>query len=144
MARYRWTKGMRLRRPQDFRHVWSTGRSWVYSLFVLWSAPNALGYTRIGITASRKVGNAVARNRARRLLREAARLCYPHITGGWDLVLVARSCLVQAKTPQVLASLEKALKRADLWEHDSGRQPPVGGILSVARNPTVDKDQGTL
>ncbi len=132
MARYRWTKGMRLRRPQDFRHVWSTGRSWVYSLFVVWAVPNALDHTRIGITASRKVGNAVARNRARRLLREAARLCYPHIAGGWDVVFVARPYLVRAKTPQVLAGLEKALKRADLWEHQGCR-----GQSTIAR--TLDK-----
>ncbi len=126
---------MRLRRPQDFRHVWSTGRSWVHSLFILWAAPNALNYTRIGMTASRKVGNAVARNRARRLLREAARLCYPHIAGGWDVVLVARSYLVQAKTPQVLAALESALKRANLWEDVGHGQPPV------ACTPTLDKER---
>jgi ribonuclease P protein component len=85
------------------------------------------------MTASRKVGNAVARNRARRLLREAARLCYPHIAGGWDVVLVARSYLVQAKTPQVLAALEKALKRANLWEDVGHGQPPVACM------PTLDK-----
>ncbi len=107
---------MRLRRPEEFRHVWATGRSWTYPLFVLWAAPNTLNRTRVGLTASRKVGNAVARNRARRLLREAARLCYGHIPAGWDLVLVARSWLVKAHMPQVCSALEDALQKADLWD----------------------------
>ena len=51
-------------------------------------APGAL---RIGYTCSRKVGNAVARNRAKRRLREAARLVLPEAgVPGWDYVLVGR------------------------------------------------------
>lgn len=111
-----WHKGMRLRRPQDFRSVWERGQSWVHPLFVLWRAPNALPSSRIGITASRKIGNAVQRNRARRLLREAARQLYPHLLPGWDIVLVARSALVAARTPQVVAALASAWQRLGLWQ----------------------------
>ncbi len=106
---------MRLRRPDEFRHVWSTGRSWAHALFVLWALPNDLDYVRVGITASRKVGNAVARNRARRLLREAARHCYPHIATGWDLVLVARPASVKVKEPQVESALRSMLTLIGLW-----------------------------
>lgn len=62
---------------------------------------------RVGFTCSKKVGNAVARNRARRRLREIARLVLPadgH--GGWDYVLVGR--------PEVTASRDFAALRADL------------------------------
>jgi len=113
---------MRLRRPQDFRHVWDTGRSWAHPLFILWAAPNELAHTRIGITASRKVGKAVARNRARRLLREAVRHLYPYIVPGWDLVLVARGYLVGAKAPPVMEAVETVLKRADLWVSREGEE----------------------
>ena len=106
---------MRLRRPDEFRHVRSAGRSWAHPLFVLWALPNELDHVRVGITASRKIGNAVARNRARRLLREAARRCYPHIARGWDLILVARSALVTAKEPQVESALQSMLTLAGLW-----------------------------
>ena len=106
---------MRLRRPGEFRRVWSAGRSWAHAWFVLWALPNDLDYVRVGITASRKVGNAVARNRARRLLREATRHLYPHIATGWDLVLVARSALVTAKEPQVESALQSMLNFAGLW-----------------------------
>lgn len=106
---------MRLRRPEEFRHVLSEGRSWAHPLFVLWALPNDLEYVRIGIIASRKVGNAVARNRARRLLREAARRLYGNISAGWDLVLVARSSLVGAKEPEVEPVFQQMLCRAALW-----------------------------
>lgn len=107
---------MRLRRPQQFRQVWAAGRSWAHPLFILWALPNEEGRTRVGFTASRKVGNAVARNRARRLLREATRCYYPNLQPGWDIVLVARSSLPHAKKPKVEAALRELLARAALIE----------------------------
>ncbi len=107
---------MRLRRPQDFQHVWSEGRSWAHSLFILWAVPNAGARgTRLGLVASRRVGNAVARNRARRLLREAARQLYGHLPAGWDIILLARRPIVQVKEPRVAAALAEMLQRAELW-----------------------------
>lgn len=112
---YTWHKGMRLRHPQEFRNVWNRGQSWVHPLFVLWSAPNNLPISRIGITASRKVGIAVQRNRARRLLREAARRLYPNLIPGRDLVLVARSALPAVRETQVEAALAAVMQRSGLW-----------------------------
>ena len=106
---------MRLRRPHEFRRVWSRGRSWGHSLFILWALPNDMQCVRIGITASKKVGNAVERNRAQRLLREAVRHLYGHVMVGWDLVLVARSSLLKVKEPQVESALQQMLQRAELW-----------------------------
>lgn len=106
---------MRLRRPEEFRHVWAEGRSWGHSLFIMWALPNDVAHTRIGITASRKVGNAVRRNCARRLLREAVRQLYPHIVSGKDLVLVARASLPSTTEPQVEIALRHVLHKAGLW-----------------------------
>ncbi len=106
---------MRLRRPEDFRLVWSAGRSWAHPLFILWTLPNDLPRVRVGITASRKIGNAVKRNRARRLLREAARHLYTSIASGWDVVLVARPSLLEVKEPQVERALHHVLALAGLW-----------------------------
>jgi ribonuclease P protein component len=115
---YSWQKEMRLRRPQDFRRVWKEGRSWAHPLFIIWAAPNNLSGTRFGLTASRKVGNAVERNRARRLLREAARHLAAHIPPGWDVVLVARRAILKAKAQRVQGALKVMLQRADLWSAD--------------------------
>lgn len=76
---------------------------------------------RVGITASRKVGNAVARNRARRLLRESARRVYDGIEGGWDIVLVARRALVDANVAQADTAVRSMLDRAGLLRSDVNR-----------------------
>ncbi|MFP4343278.1 MAG: ribonuclease P protein component [Anaerolineales bacterium] len=106
---------MRLQRSPDFQRVWKEGQSWAHPLFILWAAPSGLPHTRIGLVASRKVGNAVARNRARRLLREAVRQLYPCIPAGWDLILIARRKIATVKAPVVEAALVTTLQRADLW-----------------------------
>ncbi len=78
--------------------------------------PNDLGHTRVGFTASRKVGNAVVRNRARRLMREAMRRLYPRVSPGWDLVLVARSPVADASLSDVAEGLCQLLERGALWQ----------------------------
>ncbi|WP_247886866.1 ribonuclease P protein component [Azospirillum sp. SYSU D00513] len=71
---------------------------------------------RFGLTASRKVGNAVVRNRARRRLREAAGMILPaHAAPGHDFVLVARSGTAERPWPDLLGDLTAALKRLGLW-----------------------------
>ncbi len=105
---------IRLRRTSDVRRVYAKGRSWAHSLLVLIARPNGLDFSRVGVTASRKLGNAVARNRAKRVMREAARCLYPQIEGGWDVMLVARRRILQVKEPQVERALAVLLKRAGL------------------------------
>jgi len=71
---------------------------------------------RLGLTASRKVGNAVVRNRARRRLREAARQILPaHAAPGHDFVLVARADTAERPWAELLGDLSAALKRLGLW-----------------------------
>ena len=106
---------MRLRRPQEFQQVWSGGRSWAHPLFILRATPRPGMPTRFGITASRKVGHAVARNHVRRLLREAARHLYPMLAQGWDIILIARPPLLAARMIEVRAILAQQFQNAGLW-----------------------------
>ncbi len=106
---------LRLRRTADVRRVFAEGRSWVHPLLVLIALPNGLGFSRVGVTASRRVGGAVQRNRAKRLLREAARHLYHQFAdNGWDVMLVARAAILQAKEQQVEQALASVLRRAGL------------------------------
>ena len=105
---------LRLRRTSDVRRVYDQGRSWAHPFLVLIARPNGLDFSRVGVTASRKVGGAVARNRAKRLLREAARRLYPQLESGWDVMLVARAGILEVKEPQVEEALASLLRRAEL------------------------------
>lgn len=80
----------------EFKRVYARGKSAVRPTLVAYCIRKNGPGPRIGITASKKIGNAVKRNRARRLLRESARQLYPQMKPGFDVVLVSR-----AKTPFV-------------------------------------------
>lgn len=67
---------------------------------------------RIGITASKRIGRAVQRNRAKRVIREALMMLKPQLKPGYDLVVVARSRTPYRKTQDVYADLRQAALRA--------------------------------
>jgi ribonuclease P protein component len=79
-----------LRSGVDFRRVYDTKCSAADGRLVVYAATNSLDHPRIGLSVSRKVGNAVVRNRCRRLLREAFRLSREELPPGVDLVLIPR------------------------------------------------------
>jgi ribonuclease P protein component len=104
----------RLRRSSDFQRVRATGCSWTNRLLALIVSANDLGQVRIGVTASRRVGGAVVRVRARRLVREAVRPRLKSICGGWDVVFVARKPLANASYQDVAQAVVQLLQRAGL------------------------------
>jgi ribonuclease P protein component len=106
----------RLASSNDYLRVRRTGKSFAHPLAVLVSLPNALGYSRFAVSAGRGVGNAVKRNRAKRLLREAIRSHLNMIAPGWDVVMVARQPLPGAKFQDVDEAVKLLLLRAHLIE----------------------------
>ncbi len=101
----------RLRGQKDFDRVRRVGRAWAHPLLVLNVVQNDQAYNRYGFIAGKSVGNAVARNRAKRLLREAMRR-HDEIEEGWDLVLIARKQMKGVLLDQVQAALDELLERA--------------------------------
>lgn len=101
-----------LKRNKDYRNVYSRGKSVADRHLVLYFLANNLEDCRFGFTVSKKVGNAVKRNRIRRLFREACRLNSEKFIGGFDIVLMARRNVDSLKYQQVEESLLKLLKKA--------------------------------
>lgn len=107
-------KRHRLKKSAEFQRVRALKQSWAHPLLVLYVAPNDLGVTRIGISVSKRIGKAVVRNRAKRLIREAARQYLPVLPPGRDLVFIARSGMAEASYEQVSRAVESLLSRARL------------------------------
>jgi ribonuclease P protein component len=110
--------GRRLRRRVEFDRVFQKGRRLDGRLFVLLALPNGASEDRLGLTVSRRIGGAVVRNRARRLLREGFRRCGREGCPGLDLVLLAKGDLVGRTQGEVERELNERLRRL---EQASGR-----------------------
>ena len=80
----------RLRRPADFERVYSERRSASDGRITVCCRPNGLSYSRLGLSVSSRIGNAVVRNRWKRLLREAFRLHRADLPSGLDLIAIPR------------------------------------------------------
>ena len=103
----------RLRTAAEFRRVRDVSpRGWSHPLLVLHMALGEAGHTRVGITVSGRVGNAVVRNKVRRRLREALRARFDQLPIGYDLVITARPASAAASWAQLRGALDSVLERA--------------------------------
>jgi ribonuclease P protein component len=111
-------RSFRLTRSTDIKRVRRSGKPYAHPLMVLY-ALTAEGYAKhVGVSAGLAVGNAVKRNRAKRLLRAAMNDLIPVIIPGFDLLLIARAPLPAANVHQAREALTSLLKRAGLLSPD--------------------------
>lgn len=105
-----------LNRNGDFLRLYRRGKSFTNPALVLYVQKNRAGICRMGITVSKKVGNAVCRNRCKRILRAAYREAEPYICGNYDFVLVARTKTPYLKSTEISVILQKLLLKAGAME----------------------------
>jgi ribonuclease P protein component len=107
-------RAYRLTRSVDIKRVRRSGKSYAHPLVVLYVLRSDATATHVGVTAGLAAGNAVKRNRAKRLLRAAMADLLPVLVPGSDLLLIARSPLPAANVNQVRQALSSLLQRAGL------------------------------
>ncbi len=132
---------LRLQRRADFLRAARLGRKWAMPGLVVQAVATPPARARddtlrLGFTASRKVGGAVLRNRAKRRLREAARLILvPRAEPGYDYVLIGRPQTVDRPFTALLQDLQTALKRLGRYRSAEGGQAPAEPSENGTRTP---------
>ena len=108
-------KFVSVKRNREFQYLFKKGKSVVNSAFVCYFRPSKRRVNRLGIVTSKKIGNAVKRSRARRVIREAFRLLEPELRQRyqqrWDFVFVARG-----KTPYLKSTKIYSIMRSLILE----------------------------
>lgn len=125
----------RIKRGGDFARIKQEGHRVVHGCLILnWSRREENQESRLGVVTSRRIGNAVIRNRARRLLREAFRQHHKILHPVVDLVLIARNSIVGRDYAGVEKDYLEALRRAKLLSRAPG--PTIGTTMPrVSSNP---------
>lgn len=108
-----------IKENRDFRRLYRQSRSFVAPALVVYFKETRAGFSRLGITAGKKIGKAVQRNRAKRVIRESYRALLPRFNKNVDMIIVARKKSAFVKSDVVKAELEKLLIKANLIDFDN-------------------------
>lgn len=102
----------RLTSSTDFKRVRRSGNSYAHPLVILIVDRNHLDRSRFGVTTTRTLNSAVARNRAKRRLRESLKTRLDQVESGWDCIWVARPGLADATWPELQSAVDDLLDRS--------------------------------
>src|SRR3990167_4720480 len=107
---YTFTKAERLLRKKEFDKVFDEGKVFKNKFLVLYVAPGAQKCSRMGLVVIKKIGNAVRRNRVKRLLREVFRLNKNRLTVPVDIVIIPRNTFTSSlKLFDINAGFQQAI-----------------------------------
>ncbi|MBS4534948.1 ribonuclease P protein component [Clostridium sp. D2Q-14] len=107
-------KILKLRNNRDFSKVYDKGKSIANKYLVMFYIENELDYNRVGFSTTKKLGNAVIRNRVKRLIKESYRLNNDKLINGYDIIFLARVRANNASYKEIEKSIINLLKRSKL------------------------------
>ena len=105
-----------LKRHKEFRYTYRVGRSMSMPLFTLVAAKSRNETIRIGFSVSKRVGNAVQRNRAKRRMRACITPMVRCLKGGCNVIVIAKPEVLNAPFCELQQQMETLLRRAGVWE----------------------------
>jgi ribonuclease P protein component len=108
-------KEERITKRQDYLRIYAQGKRVYSKRFTIIVCPNQTNMRRLGITVGKKIGNAVERNRVKRLLREFFRLNKSRLSPSLDIVIIAKKGILPLTYQDIYAELAGSLlhQRAD-------------------------------
>ncbi|WP_036717439.1 ribonuclease P protein component [Paenibacillus harenae] len=111
---------LRLRNREDFSRIYRGGKSFANGQFIVyWSKQPSADPFRLGVSASKKIGNAVVRNRMRRMIKEIVRHQADRIVPRTDFILIVRKPATAMKLKEMEKSILHVLKKAGLLKNVS-------------------------
>ncbi len=111
---YKLSKQGMLHKNKNFQAVYKAGKSYANRMVVLYVLPNIGNVRRVGFAAGKKLGNAVIRNRVKRLLRDSYRLNQYRLVDGIDLLLVGRQAAVKSDSMAVAKAFIHLCEKAKI------------------------------
>lgn len=109
-----------LKRNKEFNYVYKRGKAVARPDFTLVYAKSRYGGLRTGFSVSRKVGNSVMRNKARRRMKEALRILLPEVKGNFSVIFVAKPQITDVVFADLVKQMRSALKKAGIVPQEAG------------------------
>jgi ribonuclease P protein component len=111
-------KTVSLKKNYEFSRVFNRGAFYVGRHIIIYVLPNKISSNRLGISVSKKSGNAVVRNRKKRLIRESYRHFEDFILLGYDIVIAARAEESEMKYTALLKEFKYLLKKLKVFDQE--------------------------
>jgi ribonuclease P protein component len=114
-------KMYRLRSNMEFKKVYNEGKNYWNRNLILFRKKNNLGYTRVGYTITKKIGNSVVRNKLRRQMKEIYRLNFDKIDNNYDLIFLPKKNAVDISFKELESAMLHIMKLARVIKKESGK-----------------------
>lgn len=109
-------KSYRVKKEQDFSAIFKNGESSANRRFVIYKLKNSQGHFRLGLSVSKKLGNAVVRNKIKRRIRSVIQTEREKLDQDYDMVIIARKGVESLNYDDFMSNLCHALKVAKLYQ----------------------------